>query len=211
MGPLLDVEFEWYKDPAGYKLLAAVPGSTDPCDPVGTDRPPYAAWSARVGRASRISCRAATASITSNLHASRRRMTLLIFLPPTGRSQTTGIMTWPASSSEQTFVRSWMIGKVWRKPTAYRIGQQYRIWQLTASLTLDQDGAPRLKIRPSSLQAMIYLQLAQALAGDNTIRECPHCGTLFKAGRGTARRLDAKFCTPDHQRLYNSLRRSIGE
>jgi hypothetical protein len=38
--------------------------------------------------------------------------------------------------------------------------------------------------------------------------KCPQCGTKFKTGYGTGRRLDAKFCCDEHSALWNSRARS---
>lgn len=37
---------------------------------------------------------------------------------------------------------------------------------------------------------------------------CLHCGSYFQAGPGTDRRLDAKFCSDQHRKDFNSLKRT---
>ena len=54
----------------------------------------------------------------------------------------------------------------------------------------------------------LWLQLGQALTVSAKIRQCEHCGNWFEAGRGTGRRLDAKFCSDEHRIAFNSLKRS---
>ena len=68
--------------------------------------------------------------------------------------------------------------------------------------------SPKWELRPKSLLDALWLQLGQALAVGAKIRQCEHCGDWFEAGRGTGRRLDAKFCSDEHRVLYNSLKRS---
>jgi hypothetical protein len=68
---------------------------------------------------------------------------------------------------------------------------------------------PRLQFIAPSLLAALWLQLGQALGSGAAVRTCQHCGTLFEAGPGTGRRLDAKYCSPEHQIAYNSLKRSL--
>jgi hypothetical protein len=67
---------------------------------------------------------------------------------------------------------------------------------------------PRLQFIAPSLLAALWLQLGQALGSGAAVRTCQHCGTLFESGPGTGRRLDAKYCSPEHQIAFNSLRRS---
>jgi hypothetical protein len=38
--------------------------------------------------------------------------------------------------------------------------------------------------------------------------QCVHCGTMFIAGAGTGRRLNAVFCCDEHRVRHNSLKRS---
>jgi hypothetical protein len=64
------------------------------------------------------------------------------------------------------------------------------------------------KFVPNTLRAALWLQLGQKLAGETELHTCQHCRELFEAGRGTGRRLDAKFCSDEHRISYNSLRRS---
>ena len=82
-----------------------------------------------------------------------------------------------------------------------------RLTRLKVGLKWER-GRPQLRITPSTLLGFMSLQLGQKLTGGNPIRLCMSCGQLFKTGKGTGRRLDSKFCSPDHQRLHNSLKRS---
>jgi len=67
---------------------------------------------------------------------------------------------------------------------------------------------PKWELRPSTLLDALWLQLGQALTAGAQIRQCEHCGNWFEAGRGTGRRLDAKFCCDEHRTAFNSLKRS---
>jgi hypothetical protein len=68
---------------------------------------------------------------------------------------------------------------------------------------------PALKLMPETLLDALWLQVAEALAGDCQIRHCHQCGSWFAAGGGFGRRSDAKFCSDEHRILFNSLKRSI--
>jgi hypothetical protein len=68
--------------------------------------------------------------------------------------------------------------------------------------------ALKWEFRPNTLLDALWLQLGQALTGSAQIRQCEHCGDWFEAGRGTGRRLDAKFCSDEHRITFNSLKRS---
>jgi hypothetical protein len=68
--------------------------------------------------------------------------------------------------------------------------------------------APKWELRPNTLLDALWLQLGQALTRGGRISQCQHCGTWFEAGRNTGRRLDAKFCSDEHRTAFNSLKRS---
>jgi hypothetical protein len=111
-----------------------------------------------------------------------------------------------------TAFREWLSlspRRLTQKQLANWIGNEEMVFaKLQASLYLDDSGALRFRISPRSLVAGLWFQLAQTLTGETTIRACLHCGQLFEAGRGTDRRLDAKFCSDEHRIAFNSLRRS---
>jgi hypothetical protein len=94
-----------------------------------------------------------------------------------------------------------------KQRAAFRAGTM-KFGRLDVLLTIDNSGKTQLQIRPSDLLSLMLLQLAQAVTGERAIRECEHCGKWFQAGPKTGRRLDSKFCSKEHQRLFNNLRRS---
>jgi hypothetical protein len=99
-------------------------------------------------------------------------------------------------------------GRGGRKQVANWIGtQELTFANLQASLVAGPSGELRLRVAPRNLLGGLWLQLAQALAGGARIRECQHCGCWFETGPGTGRRLDAMYCSTQHQIDYNSLNR----
>ena len=68
--------------------------------------------------------------------------------------------------------------------------------------------ALKWELRPKSLLDALWLQLGQSLTTGAQIRQCEHCGDWFEVGLGTGRRLDAKFCRDEHRIAFNSLKRS---
>jgi hypothetical protein len=68
-------------------------------------------------------------------------------------------------------------------------------------------GSLSLRYRPDDLEKALWVELALSLTSDAKLKECAHCGIWFGAGPGTGRREDARFCSIDHQRLFNSLKR----
>ena len=69
---------------------------------------------------------------------------------------------------------------------------------------------PRLRFSPRSLLDALWMQLAYGLSSGVCARECRQCGAIFTAGPGSypPRRADAEFCSYEHQRLFNSQKRS---
>jgi hypothetical protein len=80
--------------------------------------------------------------------------------------------------------------------------------QIDIALVLDPaTNKPKLRLSPSSLLNALWVQFGQALSGDTGLRQCQHCGAWFETGVGTGRRLDAKFCSDEHRIAFNSLKR----
>jgi hypothetical protein len=80
--------------------------------------------------------------------------------------------------------------------------------KLNASIVTDQSGM-RLKVSPACLLDALWLQLAQAKSGGSAgFRECLQCRNLFMVGVGADRRADAKFCSDKCRIEFNNLKRS---
>jgi hypothetical protein len=76
--------------------------------------------------------------------------------------------------------------------------------KLNASITVERDGV-RLKLWPACLLDALWLQLAQA---NTRSRECPQCRKPFLIGAAVKRRKDARFCKDECRIKFNSLERS---
>ena len=90
-----------------------------------------------------------------------------------------------------------------------RLGAEIPITSLRGFLVTDRaTGGIALKIVPATLRDALWLQLAQALSDGARMRKCRHCDEWFRAGAGTDRRADAEFCSDEHRKRSNSLKRS---
>jgi hypothetical protein len=70
------------------------------------------------------------------------------------------------------------------------------------------DGRPSLALEPQTLIHAMRLQLAQNIAGGNTLHTCEQCGQPFESG-ATAKRIMAKFCSDEcRKRFHYEHRRS---
>jgi len=67
------------------------------------------------------------------------------------------------------------------------------------------------RVIPQTLLQALWLQFIYARVGAAKLNECRYCGQQFRAGPGTKRRADAKFCEHKHQVLFNSEKRSNPE
>jgi hypothetical protein len=65
----------------------------------------------------------------------------------------------------------------------------------------------QVRNRAQTLLDAIWLQLADALSVNAEIHRCLQCEMWFPAGRGFGRRQDAKFCSAEHQILFNNQKR----
>lgn len=80
------------------------------------------------------------------------------------------------------------------------------------SFTLDpMTEKPRLRYSPKDLLGALWLQLGQNLVGGGAVKVCRKCGELFEAGPGTRRRKDAEFCSDDHRTEYHNQNRGKGD
>jgi len=82
----------------------------------------------------------------------------------------------------------------------------------TLEMVPDPSKGIRLRVRTDNLYTglmwQVGLELHKARGEQVKFRECALCGEWFQAGLGTGRRLDALFCSAQHQIDYNSRKRS---
>jgi hypothetical protein len=84
--------------------------------------------------------------------------------------------------------------------------------ELKVTIGLDAGSKnPKLRLCPASLLDALWLQAAQHLSSGASLRQCRHCSQWFEVGPGTARRVDAKFCSDQHRISFNSFKRTTGE
>jgi hypothetical protein len=92
---------------------------------------------------------------------------------------------------------------------ARRLGEQIKKFARLKTTLIGEDSRElRLRIVPIDLLSALWLQLADVVGEHGKLIACQYCGTFFHAGVGTDRRLDAKFCSKEHQIEYSSLQRS---
>jgi hypothetical protein len=230
---LLFIDFEWWKDAKGYRLVAperARPAeSTSVLQSVG--KPQRVVPNGGESRAYRPLDKFDTLYMAF-AHV-RTAENLLHFIEYYGPLTAHGLQ--PDRGDRVSFVlenaemfRAWLDandktpkrthGVDWqrgqkddrrRKELAAWIGKEgKRIGSLEASLTADTSGVLSFRVRPKTLLTALWLQLAQALSGGKKISACLHCGEWFEAGPDTDKRFDAKFCSDEHRIAFNSLKRS---
>jgi hypothetical protein len=91
------------------------------------------------------------------------------------------------------------------------LGQDIPLTKLLGFVVADRaSGGIALKLVPATLRDALWLQLAEALADGTKMRKCRYCDEWFRAGAGTDRRADAEFCSDEHRKRFNSLKRSKG-
>jgi hypothetical protein len=79
--------------------------------------------------------------------------------------------------------------------------------KLGAWLVPNAAGELEFQLHPPSLLDALWLQFGQALVSKAELRSCEQCGRWFQAGAGGVR-IDAKFCSTECRRKFNSLKRS---
>jgi hypothetical protein len=83
--------------------------------------------------------------------------------------------------------------------TSYDAKLFQQLNQSNLDFASDAKGKVRLRLKPSSLLSALWYQLGLKLSGDTNVRTCRHCNSIFEAGVGTGRRLDAQFCSNEHK------------
>jgi hypothetical protein len=202
----LVIEFEWARDPKGYRLT-------------GGSRPTMQRV-VRKGRGQRELIRYRPLSVTDALfrifaHMADTPQGLLKFVERYGPLRWDGMD--PAQGDDVSLALSnadhirqilelWAGPSMRSKPASGQLGAPV---SLLADIAWDAETkALKWELRPVTLLDAIWLQLGQALARGAEIRQCRHCGDWFEAGGGLGRRADAKFCSEAHKIAYHSLNRS---
>jgi hypothetical protein len=72
------------------------------------------------------------------------------------------------------------------------------------------DGRPSLALEPENLVEAMRVQLAQNIAGGNTLHTCEQCGQPFESG-ATAKRIMAKYCSDECRKRFHYEHRRASE
>jgi hypothetical protein len=70
------------------------------------------------------------------------------------------------------------------------------------------DGRPSLALEPHDLIDAMRVQLAQNIAGGNTLHTCEQCSQPFESG-ATAKRIIAKFCSDECRKRFHYEHRRV--
>lgn len=76
-------------------------------------------------------------------------------------------------------------------------------------MRFDKHGVFRPVLTPTSLMSGLFWQLINSKRAGAQYRSCQYCGVIFQVGVGSGRRADAKFCSDEHKKEFNSRKRSI--
>jgi len=211
MAKMIEIDFEWWKDAKGYRLVDAEPnkpgvlslstiGSPQRVVPSGQPVPyqPLKQYT----------------DLFKDFKEVRTAEDVLRFvtrfgpLTKSGLDPELGERVPFVIENAETFRRWFNVNRARPREIVKRIGEEGMVFsRLDVELRADARGSLHLHIRPKTLLEALQFQLAQVLSGGVKLSACLHCGKLFEAGNGV-RRLDSKFCSESHQKLYNSLKRS---
>jgi hypothetical protein len=86
-----------------------------------------------------------------------------------------------------------------------------QVLNLKAKVIVHRTGRVEKMLLPQTLLQALWLQFIYTPLGGTKLIECEYCHEQFWAGPGTDRRADAKFCSVEHQVLFNSRKRSNRE
>jgi hypothetical protein len=228
MVPLLNIDFEWWSDEAGYDFVPAEPGwaglgpleklmtSSGMLDGEKGDLPdriirrggkliPYRPFE-KVNGLYRVFANIGT-TIDGLLEFIRR------FGPLTqgGLDPTIGDEVAVGLNHASTMLELLSCSPEGRVSYLSQFEKGLSWTRIDAGLVVNPfTGKPQITLKPPWLLHGLWLEFGQALSGEVSIKKCAHCGGWFEVGPGTGRREDAKFCCNDHRVVFNSRKRSKG-
>ena len=202
--PNLTLDFTWYRDPKGYRLIAAKasklrPGQSWP------DGRPSDVQPARIVRNGgelqsyrpRLDDGVFSATLLDRFLAVKAEDDVLGFVETFGPLTHEGLRrkgdVVPAVIDEAQEMAAVLNGRISGVPLKFN-----------AHIITDTDGL-RLKVWPASLLDALWLLIAQS--GRDRFRQCSQCRISFIIGSGH-RRADARFCSDECRIKFNSLKRS---
>jgi hypothetical protein len=217
--PLLSIEFEWWKDSKGYRLVEP--------EPWPQNSPPKPTWNIPVigiipNEGKRIVPNRGKLIPYQPLKHFNRLYKSFADIKDEALAVDFackwGLLTSSDGSDElETFLKEaedFRKSLEQRRPSRKKRIPEFNaevettvLADLKASLTTDPRGRLQLRILPSNLLEALWLQLAQTLATGTDIRTCLLCGQYFEVGPRGQKRLDAKFCSDEHRIKFHSLRR----
>ena len=114
---------------------------------------------------------------------------------------------------EEAGAMRWLIdlndkGAVGREMTRLKVGA-VDLGAIGTKLVLDPaTESVRLQLRVTDMMTAIWIQFGHLVSGGATIKKCQHCGGTFTAGPRTGRTLKSRFCKDDCRIQFNSLERT---
>jgi hypothetical protein len=227
-GAVFSIDFEWWRDDAGYRYVPAAPGNPEPSEmsplyqiiaplirsggrparivPCGGKLVPYRPFDKPIG----------LYRLFANWVRTGER--LLDFVNRYGPLTADGnretgeetIFALTAASSMRDIL-AYSVDE--RAAYFSHFGDEGLAWsRIDVALAFNPTTSkPQFRLTPPMLVNALWLELGQAVSSDASIKNCLHCGGWFEAGPGTGRREDAKFCLDAHRIAYNSRRRGRGK
>jgi hypothetical protein len=194
------LDFTWYKDPKGYRLIPAKPLKLKPVsDVLVSDIRP-----ARIVRNGGALQSYRPFEIEPRLHdqflkLAKTESGVFKFV------ETFGPLTHEGLGTKGDVVLD-IIKRANDMTRLLRGGiVAFPLGPLQTTILSDRKGLMRLEVRPRSLIDALWLELSQDKSRTE-FRKCNECGETFRVGPG-ARRADARFCSDECRTKHNNERR----
>jgi hypothetical protein len=226
---VFSIDFEWWRDDAGYRYVPAAPGNPEPSEMSPLYKliePIRSAISG--GRPARIVRRGGKLVPYRPFDKVDRLYRIFASLGTTGEElldfvNRFGPLTEYGNQecgeevlfalSAASVMRDLLSCSAGERATYFsQFGEKGVAWsRIDVALTFNpMSNKPQFRFTPPTLINALWLELGRALSSDASIRNCLHCGGWFEAGPGTGRREDAKFCSDAHRIAFNSRKRREG-
>lgn len=206
MTATLAIEFDWARDPKGYRLIDADRPTTHRVVRKGN------------GQKNLELCRPLDLTdslfrIFSHVNTAEKLLDFVELYGPlthAGNDEVHGDYVNLALSNAdhmRQILRTWSPEQP--DSASLKLANSFPLVRIDASLAWDRRmKSVKWELRPDTLLDALWLQLGRAVTLGVHLRQCQHCGEWFEAGRGSGRRADAKFCSEAHKIAYHSLKRS---
>jgi hypothetical protein len=207
----IQIDFQWRRDAAGYDIVDGYGDTAFDVDQHGQLSNPRPVRERRIVPRSRkfVPCPPLSPDLCMAFAGlARDEAKLLQFVEQHGPLTQMGNSNLGESVSEDLKTAAQMRELLFQAQ-GNRPSVELNSFNVELAIGHDRSLGTTIKYRVDELQDALWIQCAAANTSGTTFRDCAYCGALFKAGLGTGRRQDAKYCSDAHRLAHHSKMRGM--